>query len=224
MTSSLAKHHSRQIMRPPIQSAQCNEIFARSIADYHIHDDVDRKIENPFDLQSSDPETQIKALLYLKNYIDTVQWHLEDNIRIPQIDPAEGLQIKRRIDKLNQERTDTVEKIDDWFFIYFENITRKTGARMNSESPAWVVDRLSILALKVYHMQIEAGRDDAQSAHREQCHNKLTVLLEQREDLSRALDELIEDILTGERYMKTYRQMKMYNDPSLNPSLYGQKG
>jgi hypothetical protein len=198
-------------------SQKCNHIFQQSIEDYHEFDNVDAPIQNPY------PADSLEHLLYLKNWIDTVQWHLEDIIRDPRIDANEALQIKRRIDRSNQERTDVVEYIDSWFLQKFKEVVPEPEASINTESPAWAVDRLSILALKIYHMQIEANRPDATDAHKKACQQKLDVLLAQREDLSIAIDQLLEDIARGIKYMKVYRQMKMYNDESLNPVLYQQK-
>ena len=194
-----------------------NKIFNRAIGDYHRWDDVDHPIENPYEPGS------LEHLLYHKNWIDTVQWHLEDIIRDPQIDPVAALAIKRRIDKSNQDRTDLVEMIDSYFLEKYAHIKPLQDAVINTESPAWAIDRLSILALKIYHMQQEVNRTDTDAAHLEQCSNKLRILLEQRVDLSTAIDQLIDDIEAGRRYMKVYKQMKMYNDPSLNPVLYGKK-
>ncbi|MBB3700372.1 DUF4254 domain-containing protein [Flammeovirga yaeyamensis] len=192
----------------------CNKIFAQSIDTYHIKDHVDTPIENPFDKED------IQHLLYLKNWIDTVQWHLEDIIRDPQINPDEALKIKRRIDASNQERTDVVEYIDSWFLEKYKDVAAVDGASINTESPAWAIDRLSILALKIYHMQEEVNRENATPEHKEACQAKLDILLEQRVDLSTAIEELVNDIAAGKKYMKVYKQMKMYNDPSLNPVLY----
>lgn len=194
-----------------------NRIFNQAIADYHRWDDVDHTIENPYEAGSLD------HLLYHKNWIDTVQWHLEDIIRNPEIDPVEALQIKRRIDKSNQDRTDMVEYVDSYLLDKYKEIVPATDARLNTETPAWAIDRLSILALKIYHMARETERTDVDDAHRAACQKKLDVLLTQQVDLSRAIEELIEDIEAGRKYMKTYKQMKMYNDPALNPVLYGQK-
>ena len=194
-----------------------NRIFNRSIEEYHRWDDVDHPIDNP-----STPGT-IDHLLYHKNWIDTVQWHLEDIIRDPAIDPAEALCIKRRIDKSNQDRTDMVEYVDSYLLDKYKEIVPAPDARLNTETPAWAIDRLSILALKIYHMAREAERTDVDDEHRAACRKKLDVLLSQQVDLSRAIEELIEDIEAGRKYMKTYKQMKMYNDPALNPVLYGQK-
>lgn len=196
---------------------QANKIFERSISDYHNYDNVDHPIANPYTPGS------IEHLLYHKNWIDTVQWHLEDIIRDPGIDPGEALKIKRRIDASNQERTDMVEYIDSWMLEKYKEVAALPGARINTETPAWAIDRLSILALKIYHMEQEARRPDTAEAHRAACGTKLTVLITQRADLSTAIEELIEDIESGEKYMKVYKQMKMYNDPALNPVLYGKK-
>ena len=195
-------------------TALCDEIFERAIADYHVSDDVDTPIRNPY------AERSIKYYLYLKCWIDTVQWHLEDIIRDPDIDPVAALAIKRRIDRSNQERTDLVEMIDSYFLDTYSDVAPQADATINTESPAWAVDRLSILYLKIYHMRIEAGRADADEAHRAACQKKLDVLLVQRTDLASAIDQLLADIAAGRKYMKVYRQMKMYNDPSLNPVLY----
>jgi len=193
-------------------------IFNQAIEDYHKKDDVDTPIANPYPVKS------IEYYLYLKNWIDTVQWHLEDIIRDPQIDPVQALAIKRRIDHSNQERTDLVEMIDSYFLEKFSSVKVSSTATINTESPAWAVDRLSILQLKIYHMRIEACRKDVSYEQREKCSKKLEVLLEQQKDLTSAIDMLLDDMAAGHKYMKVYKQMKMYNDPSLNPVLYGQNG
>ncbi|ADV42565.1 DUF4254 domain-containing protein [Bacteroides helcogenes] len=195
----------------------CNRIFVQSVLDYHKTNDIDTPISNPYPLKS------IEYYLYLKNWIDTVQWHLEDIIRNPEIDPVEALKLKRRIDRSNQDRTDLVELIDSYFLDKYKEVQVLPDAVINTESPAWAIDRLSILELKIYHMQQEAERTDTTPEHRTQCQTKLNILLEQQEDLSAAINQLITDIESGRRYMKVYKQMKMYNDPSLNPVLYGGK-
>lgn len=192
-------------------------IFEESIRDYHKYDNVDQPISNPY------PKDDIKHLLYLKNWIDTVQWHFEDIIRDPQIDPVAALALKRRIDASNQERTDMVEYIDSYFLQKYKDVQVKDNAKINSESPAWAIDRFSILALKIYHMREEATRPEATQDHRDKCQAKLDVLLEQKKDLSTAIDDLLQDISTGDKYMKVYKQMKMYNDEELNPVLYQNK-
>ena len=194
-----------------------NRIFNLVIDDYHRWDDVDHPMENPYEGGTLD------HLLYHKNWIDTVQWHLEDIIRNPEIDPVEALKIKRRIDKSNQDRTDMVEYVDSYLLDKYKDVKVAEDARLNTETPAWAIDRLSILALKIYHMRCETLREDVDESHRAACQKKLDVLLTQQVDLSRAIEELIEDIEAGRKYMKTYKQMKMYNDPSLNPVLYGKK-
>ena len=194
-----------------------NEIFKRAAADYHITDNVDTPISNPFD------EGTIENMLYLKCWIDTVQWHLEDIIRDPNIDPAEALQLKRRIDRSNQDRTDLVEKIDAYFRELYKDVTPLPQATINTESPAWALDRLSILAVKIYHMREQTMRSDASENHLALCRAKLDVLLEQQKDLITAIDQLLDDIEAGRKYMKVYRQMKMYNDPSTNPVLYNNR-
>ncbi len=192
-------------------------IFEQSIKDYHQFDDVNHPIHNPY------PKDQIEHLLYLKNWIDTVQWHYEDIIRDPQISPEAALELKRKIDASNQHRTDVVEYIDSYFLQKYENIKAKPHAKINSESPAWAIDRLSILALKIYHMNEEVERIDASPEHKLKCETKLTILLEQRQDLTTAIDDLLDDIEAGNKYMKVYKQMKMYNDDDLNPVLYQNK-
>ncbi|MDR2622341.1 MAG: DUF4254 domain-containing protein [Dysgonamonadaceae bacterium] len=192
-------------------------IFEKSIEDYHQWDDVDTTIQNPY------PEKSIEYYLYLKNWIDTVQWHLEDIIRDPGIDSVKALEIKRRIDKSNQDRTDLVELIDSYFFEKYRNVRPSETATLNTESPSWAIDRLSILALKIFHMRKEVERREDNGSDKELYHNKLNILLEQRKDLSLAIDQLLEDIESGKKYMKVYKQMKMYNDPDLNPVLYGKK-
>jgi hypothetical protein len=190
------------------------QIFNQSIEDYHRKDDVNTPINNPSQIDT------LERILYGKNWIDTVQWHLEDIIRDTDINPLEALQIKRRIDSSNQQRTDLVEFIDAWFLNKYANVAPNADAKINSETPAWALDRLSILALKIYHMSLEAYRESASEEHRENCLVKLNILLEQKKDLSEAIDQLIFDIENGKVKMKIYKQMKMYNDESLNPILY----
>ena len=195
----------------------CNEIFNQAIRDYHVTDSVDTPINNPYDRDS------IEKRLYLKCWIDTVQWHYEDLIRDPHILPEDGMALKRRIDHSNQDRTDLVEQIDSYFRQLYSDVNVLPNATINTESPAWAVDRLSILALKIYHMQEQVERKDASKEHIKKCESKLSILLEQQKDLSTAIDQLLEDIKEGKKYMKVYRQMKMYNDPSTNPVLYQKK-
>ena len=192
-------------------------VFEQSIIDYHQFDDVNHPIQNPF------PKDKFEHLLYLKNWIDTVQWHYEDIIRDPNIDPVAALTLKRKIDASNQERTDMVEYIDSYFLQKYSHVVVKDNAKINSESPAWAFDRLSILALKIYHMNEEATRPEATQDHRDKCQAKLNILLEQRTDLSTAIDDLLKDIENGDKFMKVYKQMKMYNDDELNPVLYQNK-
>lgn len=192
----------------------CNHIFNQVINDYHIFDNIDTVINNPYDRDS------IENRLYLKCWIDTVQWHYEDIIRDPHIEPINAVMLKRRIDRSNQDRTDLVEQIDSYFRQKYSDVKVLPDARINTESPAWAIDRLSILALKIYHMREQVERTDASAEHKQKCQEKLNVLLEQQKDLSLAIDQLLEDIEAGRKYMKVYRQMKMYNDPSTNPVLY----
>ncbi len=200
-----------------ISAQNCYDIFQRATADYHIADDVDAVVANPY------PEGSIEHTLYAKNMVDAVQWHLEDIIRDPEIDPVAALALKRRIDRSNQVRTDMVEELDTYCREQFASVKPLPEATINTESPAWALDRLSILALKIYHMQAEVARPDASAEHRAKCQAKLDVLLEQREDLTTAIEQLLGDIAAGRKYMKVYRQMKMYNDPDTNPVLYGAK-
>ena len=190
------------------------EIFQKSVNDYHIHDDINRKAVNPFQ------EKSFEHLLYEKNWIDTVQWHYEDIIRDPEIDPKEGMKLKRMIDSSNQNRTEMVEYIDSYFLNLYSKVTPVNNASINSESPAWALDRLSILILKIYHMDEESKRVDVSEKHRNNCQAKLDVLLDQQTDLSESINQLLEDISSGQKKMKVYKQMKMYNDESLNPVLY----
>ena len=192
-------------------------IFEQSVADYHIDDDVDAPTRQPYAPDS------IEGVLYAKNRIDAVQWHLEDIIRDPEIDPVAALALKRRIDRSNQERTDMVEELDTYFRTLYVDVNVAPDATINTESPAWAFDRLSILALKIYHMEAEVNRPDATPEHRARCAAKLAVLTEQRADLISAIDALLDDIAAGRKYMKVYRQMKMYNDVDTNPVLYGAK-
>ena len=191
-----------------------NQIFRTAVVDYHITNDVDAPMRNPYALGT------IEHDLYLKNWIDTVQWHLEDIIRDPHIDPAEALLLKRRIDKSNQDRTDLVERIDSYFWEQYHTVLPKTNAKINTESPAWAIDRLSILHVKIYHMQEQVNRTDVCQEQHDKCAAKLAVLQEQLQDMTTSITQLLQDYASGERIMKVYRQMKMYNDPTLNPVLY----
>lgn len=192
-------------------------VFEKSIQDYHQFDDVNQPVNNPYEKGS------IEHLLYAKNWVDTVQWHYEDIIRDPQIDPVAALVLKRKIDASNQVRTDMVEYIDSYFLDKYKNVQVKPNAKINTESPAWAMDRLSILALKIYHMHEEATRTDASDDHKAKCQAKLNVLLEQKQDMFTSISQLIEDIENGDKFMKVYKQMKMYNDEELNPVLYQNK-
>jgi hypothetical protein len=192
-------------------------VFEQSIANYHIHDSVDQAVNNPY------PKDKIEHLLYAKNWVDTVQWHFEDIIRDPQIDPVAALVLKRKIDASNQVRTDMVEYIDSYFLQKYSGVTVKADAKINTESPAWAIDRLSILALKIYHMNEEATRTEASAEHRAKCQEKLNVLLDQKSDMFSSIDQLLQDIEKGDKFMKVYKQMKMYNDDELNPVLYQNK-
>ena len=195
-------------------AADSKKIFEECIIRYHEFDSVEQEIHNPYEKDTID------YLLYLKCWVDTVQWHYEDLIRDPNIDPVKGMELKRLIDKSNQHRTDLVEQIDDYFLTQWADVEPADDAKVNSESPAWVVDRLSILALKIYHMQEQVARNDVDEAHRTKNAIKLAILLEQQVDLSTSFDQLLADIQSGIRRMKVYRQMKMYNDPTTNPVLY----
>ena len=200
-----------------LKAEDFNKIFDAVIAKYHVVDDVDQPFENIYEVST------LEHLLYRKCWIDTVQWHFEDIIRLPDIDPIEALALKRRIDASNQDRTDMVEYVDGYFLQKYAHVQPKTTAKINSESPAWAIDRLSILALKLYHMNEEVIRESASLSHKKACQKKLDILLEQRVDLSTAINDLIIDIENGDKYMKVYKQMKMYNDDELNPMLYKQK-
>ena len=190
------------------------KVFEKSVDDYHVYDDINRLASNPYD------KKDFEHLLYEKNWIDTVQWHYEDIIRDPDIDPNEGMSLKRLIDSSNQNRTEMVEYIDSYFLKLYSNVNTKPDAKVNTESPAWARDRLSILILKIYHMKEESLREDVSEQHRNTCNEKLQVLLEQQKDLSESIDQLLEDLSKGEKKMKVYKQMKMYNDETLNPVLY----
>ena len=197
-----------------LKSKNCFAIFEKSIEAYHIADDIDQRLQNPYEKET------VENLLFKKNWIDTVQWHLEDVIRNPAIDPVIALQIKRRIDKSNQDRTDIVEKVDDVIYNEMKSVIAGNDAGINTETPGWAIDRLSILALKIYHMQAEVNRTDASEEHIKNCKQKLAILLEQKEDMFLSIDNLLDDLTAGRKKMKLYKQMKMYNDPSLNPVLY----
>lgn len=190
------------------------KVFEKSVYDYHVHDDINKLASNPY------AKKDFEHLLYEKNWIDTVQWHYEDIIRDPDIDPKEGMKLKRLIDSSNQNRTEMVEYIDSYFLKLYSNVISKPDAKVNTESPAWALDRLSILILKIYHMKEESMRKDVSEQHRKTCNQKLQVLLQQRKDLSESIDILLEDLSKGEKKMKVYKQMKMYNDKTLNPVLY----
>ena len=190
------------------------KIFEMAINDYHIKDDINQPMKNPFDKES------LEYLLYKKNWIDTVQWHYEDLIRDPKISPNNALSLKRKIDSSNQDRTDTVEYIDSFYYSKFKIVEINKNASINTESPAWAIDRLSILALKIFHMKEESERSSGSKEHRNSCKKKLLILMEQKNDLSEAIDQLLQDMKNGLKYMKVYKQMKMYNDESLNPVLY----
>ena len=190
------------------------KVFEKSVDDYHVYDDINRLASNPYD------KKDFEHLLYEKNWIDAVQWHYEDIIRDPDIDPNEGMSLKRLIDSSNQNRTEMVEYIDSYFLKLYSNVSPKPDAKVNTESPAWALDRLSILILKIYHMKEESLRKDVSEQHRNTCNEKLQVLLEQQKDLSESIDQLLEDLSKGEKKMKVYKQMKMYNDKTLNPVLY----
>ena len=190
------------------------KVFQKSVDDYHVYDDINRLASNPYD------KKDFEHLLYEKNWIDAVQWHYEDIIRDPDIDPNEGMSLKRLIDSSNQNRTEMVEYIDSYFLKLYSNVSPKPDAKVNTESPAWALDRLSILILKIYHMKEESLRKDVSEQHRNTCNEKLQVLLEQQKDLSESIDQLLEDLSRGEKKMKVYKQMKMYNDETLNPVLY----
>ena len=193
---------------------KCNTIFRQSVNDYHKTDDVDAPMPNPY------AEGSIEYDLYKKNWIDVVQWHLEDIIRDPNIEPVAALALKRRIDHSNQDRTDLVERIDTYFYEQFHSVKPLADARINTESPAWAVDRLSILHVKIYHMQEQVNRKDVSEEQHRKCVEKLNVLNEQLGDMTMSITELLDDYAAGRRVMKVYRQMKMYNDPNLNPVLY----
>ena len=195
-------------------SKKAIKIFEKSVNDYHVYDDITRNPNNPFENKS------FEHLLYEENWIDTVQWHYEDIIRDPDIDPSEGMKLKRLIDSSNQNRTEMVEYIDSYFLNLYSSVTTRENAKVNTESPAWAIDRLSILILKIYHMEEESNRKDVSEDHRNNCQKKLNVLIEQREDLSESIDQLLIDLSTGIKKMRVYKQMKMYNDESLNPVLY----
>ena len=197
-----------------MKAENCIKIFEQAITNYHLKDDVYQPFTNPFE------EGTIEHTMYQKSWIDTVQWHYEDIIRDPNIEPTAGMDMKRKIDKSNQNRTDVVEQLDDYYISLFNTISVQSNAKLNTESPGWVVDRISILCLKIYHMQEQVDRTDTDRKHKQQCLNKLNILLEQKEDISKSFNDLLDEIQKGEKQIKVYRQMKMYNDDTLNPVLY----
>lgn len=192
----------------------CCRVFCQAINDYHVKDDVEAIVSNPYE------RDEIENRLYLKCWIDTVRWHFEDMIRHPHIDPMDALSLIRRIERSSQDRTDIVEQIDSYFKHKYSNVKPLPDATLNTENPAWAIDRLSILELKIYHMREQTMRTDVPHEHTARCRERLAVLLEQERDLSTAIDTLLDDIAAGRKCMKVYRQMKMYNDPSTNPVLY----
>ncbi len=196
---------------------KCNEIFDLCVEKYHVSDNIDAPVANPY------AEGTIEHVLFEKNLIDARQWHMEDIIRDPEIDLSGALELKRRIDRSNQERTDMVEELDTYFRDKYADVKVLPNATINTETPAWAIDRLSILALKIYHMAVETKRSDASAEHIARCQGKLDILLQQRVDLSSAIDTLLDDIAAGRKFMKVYKQMKMYNDADTNPVLYGSK-
>ena len=200
-----------------MKAKEYNILFDKVIHKYHVIDDVDQPFENPYN------KAELEHLLYRKCWIDTVQWHYEDIIRLPDINPVEALALKRKIDASNQDRTDMVEYVDSYFLDKYKKVEVKSDATINTESPAWAIDRLSILALKIYHMTEEANRESASERHRKNCKEKLNILSDQRKDLTEAIDDLLQDISRRNKYMKVYKQMKMYNDDDLNPMLYAKK-
>ena len=200
-------------------STKANSVFQEAISLYKVLNSVDQSFQNKYNKE----QDLIAHLLFRKCWIDTIQWAYEDIIRDPNIDPVSALKLKRMIDASNQDRTDTVEFIDGYFLDLYKDIQPTSSAKINSESTAWAIDRLSILAIKIYHMQLETVREDASQSHRSSCLSKLNILLEQRKDLSSAIDDLLEDISAGKKFMKVYKQMKMYNDNELNPVLRANK-
>ena len=197
-----------------MKAESCIDIFEKAINNYHIADDVYQSFNNPFESGT------IENIMYQKSWIDTVQWHYEDIIRDPNIQSDEGMVMKRKIDKSNQHRTDVVEQLDDYYISLFKDVEPKSDAKLNTESPGWVVDRISILCLKIYHMQEQVDRTDTDKKHKQQCLNKLNILLDQKEDISKSFNDLLNEVQKGEKKIKVYRQMKMYNDDTLNPVLY----
>ena len=192
---------------------QTFDIFQRAIADYHILNNIDAPIQIPF------PTKSLESLLYEKCWIDAVQWHCEDEVRHPKIEAERVRFFKNRIDSLNQTRTNLVEQLDDFFLTYFEHIQYHSDAKLNTESPAWAIDRLSILALKIYHMQEEVERTDLSLEQFQAYQQKLELLLTQKLDLITAIEQLLGEIEQGKTLFKVYRQVKMYNDADLNPVL-----
>lgn len=195
-------------------SSSALKIFKKTIDDYHVIDDVNQTEKNPFE------KDQIQHLLYSKCWIDTIQWHLEDIVRIPDISPTKGMKIKRLIDQSNQKRTDTVETLDYFLYKAFQDIKPKKNAYLNTETPAWAIDRFSILVLRIYHMKDQCNRQDVSEKHLDRCNHKLNVLLAQQNQLMSAIDQLLEFIYRGNIIFKPFMQMKMYNDENLNPALY----
>ncbi len=195
-----------------ITSQICNKIFSKSLQAYRC-----AMLDRP--AEAIEGLSELERILYQKQQIDNEQWDLEDEIRNPKISSERGMELKRKIDKLNQERTDLVESLDDMIFDSMQGVDYQPNARISTETPAWAIDRLSILHIKIYRMSGEAVREDASAAHRAECRQKLVILERQLKDLSSAIDCLLEDMRNGRCQAKTYKQMKMYNDPELNPML-----
>jgi len=160
----------------------------------------------------------LMALAMTQHRANFELWHEEDKARVPEVPDAEIVRVKRAIDRLNQRRNDLVETMDGWLM---ERLQQNTEAPLHSETPGLMIDRLSILALKIYHTHEEASRASANEEHRAKNLARLALLLEQRGDLAGCLDSLWAQVLEGSRRFKLYRQLKMYNDPELNPAVYG---
>lgn len=196
-----------------VTAEYCTSLFLSTIEEYHKTDNI----ETPCPVVESDT---LEKILIRKCWIDTVQWHLEDLIRRPDLEPYQFILIKRKIDKSNQDRTDCVEQIDDYLMNEFNKVKIHENPRLNTETPAWVIDRLSILMLKIYHMNEQTERKDASIDHLKLCKQKLDTLIQQKLDLSFSFNYLLKELSEGISVMKLYRQMKMYNDPNTNPELY----
>jgi len=187
----------------------------------HLHDEATARWHQPEPWPEQQPETELLETVARNHRANFDLWHEEDKAREPGASDATIAVVKHNIDKLNQRRNDLVEAMDRILLAGAGD--QNADAPLHSETPGLIIDRLSILALKIFHTEEETRRDSAGEAHRERNRARLALLQEQRADLAACLDALWDDVLHGRRRFKLYRQMKMYNDPELNPAIYKHK-